>query len=177
MSGGVIWITGLSASGKTTLARNVSDKLAALEVPHLLLDGDILRNCLNVQQQHSRSERLAIGHTYARIAKMISEQNIIVVIGVIALFKELHKWNRENIHNYFEVFLDTPMPELEHRDSKNLYKNFREGTITNVAGLDVQVDFPENPNYLVEFNPSLSSIAVSKNVLQSFFDFQKTKSL
>ena len=80
-------------------------------------------------------------------------------------------------HNYFEVFLDTPMSELEDRDPKNLYKNFREGTITDVAGLDVQVDFPENPNYLVEFNPSLSSIDVSKNVLQSFFDFQKTKSL
>jgi len=175
MNDGVIWITGLSASGKTTLAKNLAELLKASNSSHVLLDGDELRKCFNAQQQYSKKERLSLSYNYSRISKMISEQNIIVVIAVVALFEEVHIWNRQNINNYFEVFLNTPKKELERRDPKKIYKKFRQGEINNVSGYDLEVDYPNNPDFLVDFEPSKSSEEVAKEVFHNFMNYKKLR--
>ena len=132
------WITGLSATGKTTLSKLLIDNFHASGRVAVHLDGDELRQVLS-DNAYTREERIALGMRYSRLC-------FDVVISVIGLFKELHTWNRENIQNYIEVFIDTPLSELKRRDPKGIYKRFELGEIENIAGIDLRVDFPVKPD-------------------------------
>jgi adenylylsulfate kinase len=145
------WITGLSASGKTTLSKLLVDhyRLSGRQV--ILLDGDELRQVFN-DKAYIKEERIIIGMKYSRLCQLISSQGVDVVIAVIGLFKEIHDWNRKNIPNYIEIFIDTPLHELKRRDPKGLYKQYAAGEIHNIAGLDLEVDFPENPDVYLKWS-------------------------
>ncbi len=148
--GAVCWITGLSGAGKSTLAEEVVLSLKELRLSPILLDGDDLRSVLGVpSSDFSREERLRLAFVYADLCRYLASQGIIVVIATIALFKEIHEWNRENLANYYEVFLDVPLSVLENRDSKGLYARFSRGEIRNVAGLDFDVDLPFNADLVI----------------------------
>jgi adenylylsulfate kinase len=154
--GKVIWITGLSGSGKTTVGSRLTQILKSKNLPTVFLDGDDLRAVLNKDKignlNHSRNERLQLSLIYSRLSKIISENGVYVVIATISLFSEIHQWNRENISNYFEIFLDVPLEILEDRDPKSIYANFKQGKIKNVAGLDLEIDFPKHPNLWIKIN-------------------------
>ena len=135
-----IWITGLSASGKTTLATIISSRLRELGMPLIMLDGDDLRKILGETTHYNREDRKELAFMYARMVQSLSRQNVVVVIATVALFKEVHEWNRKNIKGYFEVFLDVSFEELRRRDPKHIYQRYDEGKINNVAGLDLDID-------------------------------------
>ena len=73
------------------------------------------------------------------------------MVATISLFHVVHDWNRNNIPNYFEIYLDTPMSELKRRDSKGIYSRYEAGEIKNVAGLDLQIEKPTNPDLTISF--------------------------
>ena len=77
-------------------------------------------------------------------------------------------WNRKNQIEYFEVYLKVPIKELARRDPKGIYKKYSEGKIKNVAGLDLKIDEPKNPHYLVNFNPKLTPKEVATNISNFF---------
>ena len=139
------WVTGMSATGKTTLSSLLVSHLRGLGKTVVHLDGDELRQVL-ADEAYTREERIALAMRYARLCKLLSEQGVDVVIAVIALFKEIHKWNRENITNYIEIFIDTPLSELRKRDPKKLYRDVELGIVKNVAGIDLKIDIPSNPD-------------------------------
>jgi len=139
------WITGLSASGKSTISNKLSKFIKDKKQEVVLLDGDDLRKIFN-HDKYDNYNRLQYGYTYSRLCKFLVEQNKNVVIAIGGLFHELHKWNRENIPNYIEIFLDVPLHELENRDPKGLYKQFKKGQIKNLNGADITPEFPKNPN-------------------------------
>ncbi len=139
------WVTGLSATGKTTLSSLLVTHLRSLGKTVIYLDGDELRQVL-ADEAYTREERIALAMRYARLCKLLSEQGIDVVIAVIGMFKEIHKWNRVNIENYIEIFIDTPLSELKKRDPKKLYRDVELGVIKNVAGIDLKIDIPSNPD-------------------------------
>lgn len=146
------WLTGMSATGKSTLSSYLVEQLRISGRTTILLDGDELRQVLSVES-YTREERIAIGMKYSRLCMMLVKQNVDVVIGVIALFKEIHRWNRKNIPDYVEVFVDTPLLELQRRDPKGIYQKVMNGEINNVAGVDMKVDFPENPDVHLCWEP------------------------
>jgi adenylylsulfate kinase len=165
--GAVCWITGLSGAGKSTLAAEVVLGLKDKGLRPVFLDGDELRSVLDVSgTDFSRQERLRLAFIYADLCRYIASQGVIVVIATIALFKEIHVWNRNNIPNYYEVFLDVPMQVLEDRDPKGLYGRYRNGEIKDVAGMDFDVDFPLNPDLILGLevmnNQNVVSEIVSK---------------
>ena len=133
MAGQVIWITGLSGAGKTTLARELIQRLQECESQPILLDGDILRNLLqvseNVLDSHSRNARIKLALKYAQMCRLLSDQGFTVVIATISMFDELYAWNRENITNYFEVYLKVPLDELRRRDPKSIYQRYENGEL------------------------------------------------
>ena len=149
----VFWITGLSAAGKTTLAKLVVSRLHSLGQPVVLLDGDLLREAMGSSHGHDREGRLGLAYKYAGLAKMIAIQDVTVVVSAVALFKEIHKWNRNNLPGYFEVFIKVNLDELRKRDPKGIYASYDKGQIKNVAGLDLDVDEPKNPDLLIEYSP------------------------
>lgn len=151
MEGNVIWITGLSASGKTTLATALVTKLRETEKNVIFLDGDEIRAVLDEVNTHSQEDRLRLAFLYGRLCQLLSAQGACVVIATVALFREIHEWNRQNLPNYFEIWLDVPLSELRRRDPKKIYKRFEMGELKNIAGLDLPVDFPTNPHVTFHF--------------------------
>ena len=144
--GSVIWLTGLSGAGKTTLARALQQALPGA----LLLDGDALRSVLGTSKKgFDRESRLALALTYARLCKLLAEQGATVIIATISLFHAVHDWNRKNVPNYLEVFLDVPEDIRRLRDPKGLYATQPQGGKQSMAGLDVPVEFPLQPDILI----------------------------
>ncbi|MEQ8426923.1 MAG: adenylyl-sulfate kinase [Gammaproteobacteria bacterium] len=167
MTGQVIWITGLSGAGKSTLAGLLVKHLKVYKKGVLLLDGDLLRDVFNASTaNHSRKDRLELAMQYARLCRVISDQGITVVIATISLFQEIHDWNRANLPGYYEVYLKVPLDELRRRDPKQIYKRFDEGELDNVAGLDLPIEEPENPDWIVEFNSESTAISIADELLQ-----------
>jgi adenylylsulfate kinase-like enzyme len=161
----VIWITGLSGAGKSTLAKEVGNKLRNAGEKIVMLDGDEMREVFgNVKENsanHGIAARLELAMQYAKLCRLIATQGTTVICSTISMFHEVHEWNRKNIPGYFEVYLKVPLSELRRRDPKKIYQRFDTGVLKDVAGLDLEVDEPQAPDILFEFNSkqSLSDLA------------------
>ena len=133
-----------------------------------MLDGDELREIMQATSAHGRAERLALAMRYAHLCHLISTQGVDVAIATISMFREVHDWNRQNLPGYVEVFLDVPMTELARRDPKGLYKRAARGEIKNVAGLDLEVDKPQNPDIHVEWEPGMTIDTAFSRIMKEF---------
>lgn len=172
IAGSVIWITGLSGAGKTTLAKSLASALRNHGRRVVLLDGDELREIFGAAaangQYHGWEQRLSLAKQYAHLCRVISSQGMIVVIATISLFSEVHAWNREHLPGYFEVYLKVPMEELRRRDPKGIYRGFDNGEIQNVAGLDLQIDEPAAPDLQIEYDAGRSIEDVIDELITAF---------
>jgi len=160
------WITGLSATGKTTLSSLLVSHLRGMGKTVIHLDGDELRQVL-ADKAYTRDERIALSMRYGRLSKLLSDQGIDVVISVIGMFNEIYLWNRENISNYIEIYIDTPMSELKKRDPKKIYEGFDLGRIKNVAGIDLKIDTPLNPDVHLKWSEDSSIDSMFDELINS----------
>ena len=144
----VIWITGLSGVGKTTLAIELTTRLRSLGEVVVMLDGDVLREVFGAAtvnvQNHGREGRLALAFKYAHLCRVIAQQRLTVVISTISLFSEVHAWNRTNLPGYFEVYMKVPVEELRRRDPKGIYRRFDAGELSDVAVSYTHLTLPTN---------------------------------
>ena len=148
-NGCVIWITGLSGAGKTTLSKDLGNRLKKMGIPCLLLDGDIIRSIFSQDEDendYTYISRKRMAQKYSRLSLILAAQGYCVITSVIGMFTEIYRWNRKNLPSYYEIFLDIPICELKKRDPKGIYRKFALGKINNVAGLDLKVQKPINPD-------------------------------
>ena len=166
----VIWITGLSGSGKSTLAKEVANRLRGTGEKVVMLDGDKMREVFgNVKENsanHGKSARLDLAMQYAKLCRLIASQGTTVICSTISMFCEVQAWNRDNIPGYFEVYLKVPLSELRRRDPKGIYQRFDSGKLKDVAGLDLEVDEPQTPDILFEFDSTLSLSDLADEVIK-----------
>jgi len=167
--GQVIWITGLSGAGKSTLAARVVHALQVDRQTVIYLDGDELRAVLVPQNQSDqamdRVSRLSLAQQYAALCRLLANQGLTVVIATISMFQEVHAWNRANIPNYVEVFLRVPLRVLRDRDPKGIYQAFDQGELASVAGLDLEVDDPADPDIVIDNYGTTSTWDAERAVL------------
>ena len=173
----VIWITGFSGAGKTTISKVLVDQLKRMGKPVVLLDGDQIRSALNPHDDELKEldsgSRLAYAMKYSRISAMLARQDLVVVVATISLFSEIHSWNRENISNYFEVYLDVPLSERQNRDPKGIYSRYHAGLERNVAGLDMDVELPRNPDLTISYTHEMSSLSQANMILNGLEELGK----
>ena len=166
----VIWITGLSSSGKTTLALEVQRLLKTKGMPAILLDGDDLREVIlgttkDQNQQFDEAKREKLAFIYCRMAKLFLEQGWWVIVSTISMKKSVFDWNRKNLPNYFEILIDLPLEILEARDPKNIYADFKNGQRKNVIGLDIAVEWPSQPDLIFNEANLQSPVQMAKFVV------------
>ena len=161
MTGQVIWITGLSGAGKTTVAEQLTLRIREGGLQPIRLDGDILRDLFKnsevISETYNREARIKLALKYAHLCKTLSSQGFTVIIATVSMFREVYAWNRANLPNYFEVYLKVPLDELRLRDPKKIYQRYDAGELNNVAGLDLCIDEPLEPHVTLDFEmqPSL----------------------
>ncbi len=155
MTNQVIWITGLSGAGKTTVAAELTLRFQERGLQPVLLDGDVLRNRFKnteaISETYNREARIKLALKYAHICKILSAQGFTVIIATVSMFREVYAWNRANFPNYFEIYLKVPLDELRLRDPKKIYQRYYAGDLTNVAGLDLLIDEPLKPQVTLNF--------------------------
>jgi len=142
----VIWMTGLSGSGKSTIANCLEIKLAAMGRHTFLLDGDNLRHGLNKDLGFQGPDRIENIRRVGEVAKLMTEAGLIVITAFISPFRAERELVRALMapDEFFEVFVDTPLEVAEERDVKGLYAKARAGQIRNFTGIDSPYEAPEN---------------------------------
>ena len=151
----VVWIIGLSGSGKTTLAETVYRQSKKKNNSLFFLDGDVVREVFNHDLGHELKDRKINASRMSQLSKYLDDQGISVVCSILSIFQSTRDWNRENIKNYYEVFIDVDMEDLRERDVKGIYKAFNEGKLNNVVGEDIKFTKPESPDLVIDNNQSL----------------------
>jgi bifunctional enzyme CysN/CysC len=143
----VVWFTGLSGAGKSTVANLLERRLVAAGRHTYLLDGDNVRFGLNRDLGFSAQDRVANVRRIAEVAKLMVDAGLIVLVSVISPFRAERRSARELFEpgEFVEVFVDTPLEVVERRDVKGLYRKARAGQLANFTGIDSPYEVPEAP--------------------------------
>ncbi len=147
----VLWFTGLSGSGKSTIANEVEKKLALMNRHTFLLDGDNVRHGLNKDLGFTEADRIENIRRIGEVAKLMTDAGLIVLTAFISPFRAERRMVRDMLEEaeFIEVFVDTPLAVAEERDVKGLYKKARAGELKNFTGIDSPYEPPENPEITV----------------------------
>jgi len=148
----VIWITGLSGSGKTTISKNIYTTLKSKYIHTILLDGDVIREVLNHSYGYTLEERLKGAKQIHGLCKLLEQEGMIVVCATMSLFHEIQELNRKTFSDYCEIFLDVKISELYMRDKNSLYSNAKNGLEKNVVGIDLKYESPISPELSLDNN-------------------------
>lgn len=143
----VLWFTGLSGAGKSTIANRVEQKLLALGHHSYLLDGDNVRHGLNCDLGFTAADRLENIRRVAEVAKLMVDAGLIVLVAFISPFRDDRNMARALLADgeFVEIHVDTPLEVAEQRDVKGLYRKARSGQVKNFTGIDSPYEPPESP--------------------------------
>jgi len=150
MKGFVVWLTGLPASGKTTIARKLEERLKECGWDTEVLDGDELRKGLSEDLGFSREDRLRHGRRVAYLAKMLAKHGVAVIVSLVSPYKAMRNHARSLIEKFIEVYVKCSVETCMKRDPKGLYKKAVEGKIKNFTGISDPYEEPESPEVIVD---------------------------
>jgi bifunctional enzyme CysN/CysC len=164
----VLWFTGLSGSGKSTIANLVEQRLFALGKHSTLLDGDNVRHGLNRDLGFTDPDRVENIRRVGEVAKLMANAGLIVLVSFISPFRSERQMARDLLPpgEFLEVFIDTPLDLAEARDPKGLYKKARRGEIEHFTGITSPYEAPESPEIHIE-TTLVSSEAAADRILQA----------
>ncbi len=162
----VVWMTGLSGAGKSTIANLVERRLHSLGCHTYLLDGDNVRHGLNKDLGFTDTDRVENIRRIAEVAKLMVDAGLIVITSFISPFRSERRTARELLEEdeFIEVFVDAPLKVAEARDPKNLYAKARRGEIVNFTGIDSPYEPPESPEVHIETTEGTAEEAAERLV-------------
>ncbi len=162
----VIWLTGLSGAGKSTIAADfikiVKPKLSSL----VLIDGDVVRNLFGGDLTYAEGDRQKQIVRIQKIAKFLNEQSIPVIVTALYSNPELLQWNRENLEGYYEVYVNTPFRTVVERDVKGIYQSLGTAIKPNIVGYDIPWQEPKFSDLIIETVDS-EPYACSQKIINS----------
>ena len=166
----VLWFTGLSGSGKSTIANLVEKKLHRMNRHTFLLDGDNVRHGLNKDLGFTEADRIENIRRVGEVAKLMADAGLIVITAFISPFRAERDMVRAMLPEgeFLEVFIDTPLAEAEKRDVKGLYKKARAGELKNFTGIDSPYEAPDVPEIRIDttaMDPEAAADAIIERLL------------
>ncbi|HMT42615.1 adenylyl-sulfate kinase, partial [Sphingorhabdus sp.] len=166
----VLWFTGLSGSGKSTIANEVEKQLHLMNRHTFLLDGDNVRHGLNRDLGFTEADRIENIRRVGEVAKLMADAGLIVLTAFISPFRAERDMVRKMLPEgeFIEIFVDTPLEVAEARDVKGLYKKARSGQLKNFTGIDSPYEAPENPEIrvnTVEMTPAEAAEHIIRKLL------------
>jgi len=168
---GLIWVTGYSGAGKTTVAKIIAERLRATGMPVVLLDGDDLRSILGEDFGHELEARKRLAYVYSRLCKKICGDGVTVVIATIAMFESVRAENRAANRRYFEVYLDVPHVVRAERDPKGIYQAATKPGV--VVHLTSGLEEPLHPDIVIKNFGNVTPEAAADVVLQKYLQGPK----
>ena len=171
-TGFTLWFTGLSGSGKSTIADILEKKLKDSGSKVEILDGDVVRTHLSKGLGFSKEDRDTNIRRIGYVASLLSRNGVISITAAISPYREIRNEVREMHENFIEVYAKCPLEIVEKRDVKGLYKKARAGEIPQFTGISDPYEEPENPEIIVETNketPEESSNKILKWLTESDF--------
>jgi bifunctional enzyme CysN/CysC len=169
----VLWMTGLSGSGKSTIANAVEKKLARMNRHTFLLDGDNVRHGLNKDLGFTDADRIENIRRVGEVAKLMTDAGLIVITAFISPFRSERDMVRNMMQpgEFVEVYIDTPLSVAEERDVKGLYAKARVGDLKNFTGIDSPYEAPETPEIHIDTTTETIDEAAEK-ILDNLFNIQ-----
>lgn len=166
----VVWFTGLSGSGKSTIAVALEKRLFSLGRHSYILDGDNVRHGLNRDLGFTDADRVENIRRVAEVARLMADAGLIVIVSFISPFRSERRMARELIGQgeFIEIFVDTPLDVCEARDPKGLYRKARMGQIPNFTGISSVYEAPENPE--IRLDTSAQSVEQSVEQLIAYLN-------
>jgi adenylyl-sulfate kinase len=163
--GFVLWFTGLSGAGKTTLALALEADLRKRGVRLERLDGDTVRESLTKDLGFSKEDRDKNIERVTFVAKLLSRNNVVVLASFISPYRETRAYIRRETTNYIEVFVDAPLEVCIERDVKGMYKKAIAGQIPNFTGVSDPYEAPENPDIHIRTDQESVADSVTKIIV------------
>ena len=166
----VLWFTGLSGSGKSTIANEVEKRLNLMNRHTFLLDGDNVRHGLNKDLGFTEADRIENIRRVGEVAKLMTDAGLIVLTAFISPFRAERQMVRDMLPEgeFIEIFVDTPLEVAEERDVKGLYKKARSGELKNFTGIDSPYEPPEEPEIrvnTVEMTPEQAAEEIIRRIM------------
>ena len=138
----MIWVTGLSGSGKTSIAKKIKSTIQKQIGPTLLIHGDNLRKIFKLNK-YDEISRLQVGRKFCKFVKFITDQNVNVIFTVVGMFDEIRNWNREKIENYIEIYIKSKISKIKKKGKKYLYKKENQ----QIVGIQIKPQFPKKTRH------------------------------
>jgi adenylylsulfate kinase len=160
--GFVVWLTGLPASGKTTVALDLEKELRDRGLRVEVMDGDEVRKGLSRDLGFSKDDREIHAMRVAYVSKLLSRNGVAVIVSLISPYRSFRKAIREDIVDFIEVFVRCPVEECAKRDPKGLYAKAMAGEIKDFTGVDDPYEEPENPELVLDTYAEETAESVSK---------------
>ncbi len=167
----VIWITGISGTGKTTIAAEVVAKLRKRQQAVVHLDGNELREAIRDDAMGpDRESRLAHAYRVCRLARLFESQSLWVVVSTVSLYHEVHEWNRANFDRYFEVLVKASDAEIGRRPTRGASRRYLDDEVENLVGFETPIEYPHQPHLVVENETHDDTLALIPNLAQRVLD-------
>lgn len=164
----VIWLTGLSGAGKSTIAKSLRLRAIAAGVPVAILDGDDIRRGLSQGLGFGQADRRENIRRIAEVARLLSDQGLVVIVAAVSPMRELRALARNIIGAAFrEVYVSAPLATCERRDVKGLYARARRGEVTKFTGISDAYEAPLQPDLVID--TSDCEVAQATSALMSAF--------
>jgi len=169
----VIWITGISGTGKTTLGKYFLKKFKKKYPSTIYFDGDKFREIFNNDIMYTLKDRNTNALRLTRLVKFLSQQKVNIVVSANITTFKFRIWCRKNIKNFIEIYLETSKKILARRDYKNLYKLVSQKKIKNVVGIDMPFNKPKGSNLYLKNNKSKKEFLKNYNKIIKLIEKKK----
>jgi len=163
----VLWLTGLSGAGKSTIANLIDKRLVALGRHTYVLDGDNVRHGLSKDLGFTAQDRVENIRRVAEVSKLMADAGLITLVSFISPFRSERRMARSLLGpgEFLEVFVDAPLAVAEARDTKGLYRKARQGLLRNFTGIDSPYEVPEHPEIRID-TTALSAAQAAEQIVE-----------